>query len=371
MIKRFKLIIWSAALAAALAACSEGASSERRVKIGVTLYQSNDVFINELKDELTLAFRAKEAPGCGAPLKLSFVDAGGSQSVQNNQVNTFIAQQYDVICVNMVDRTAASAVIDKAAAAGVAIVFFNREPVRQDLMRSSNLYYVGAAADQAGEIQADIIARAWVAEKAAAFRADFGRRVLGRDWAGEFRPVMDLNGDAVLQYVMLEGEPGHQDALMRTDVAIRELTGAWRVKVERLASDTAMWQRSQAREKMAAWLAADFGAEIECVISNNDSMALGAIDALRENGLNLPGASGGRRLTVVGVDATKRALAAIREGSLWATVMNDSKSQAKAIADIAVSAAGGAASTDAEGFDGKFFYSDYKPVTAMNAEIMD
>ena len=52
----------------------------------------------------------------------------------------------NALCVNIVDRFAASVVIDKAMAADVPVIFFNREPVEEDMNRWEKLYYVGADA---------------------------------------------------------------------------------------------------------------------------------------------------------------------------------------------------------------------------------
>ena len=49
----------------------------------------------------------------------------------------------NALCVNIVDRFAASVVIDKAMAADVPVIFFNREPVEEDMNRWEKLYYVG------------------------------------------------------------------------------------------------------------------------------------------------------------------------------------------------------------------------------------
>jgi hypothetical protein len=69
------------------------------------------------------------------------------------------------------------------------------------------------------------------------------------------------NKDGKLQYVMLEGEPGHQDAILRTEHSIKELEKQG-VKTEKLATDTANWQRAQGQEKMSAWLSA-YGDKVE------------------------------------------------------------------------------------------------------------
>ena len=57
--------------------------------------------------------------------------------------------------------------------------------------------------------------------------------------------TLDRSGDGILQYVMLEGEPGHQDTLLRTEYSVQILTEGG-LTVEKLASNTANWDRSQA-----------------------------------------------------------------------------------------------------------------------------
>lgn len=107
---------------------------------------------------------------------------------------------------------------------------------------------------------------------------------------------------------MLEGEPGHQDSLLRTEYAIKALTDGG-VEVERLARDTANWNRAQAAARMRQWLE-DYGDQIEVILSNNDDMALGAIDALSETDQELEDWP-----LIVGVDATAPALEAVAAGS--------------------------------------------------------
>jgi methyl-galactoside transport system substrate-binding protein len=128
---------------------------------------------------------------------------------------------------------------------------------------------------------------------------------------------------------MLKGEPGHQDAELRTEFSIKAVQAAG-IQVQLLAEDTAMWQRPTAVEKMDAFWAR-FGDQIEVVFCNNDDMALGVIESLRKVGFF----TGGRFLPVLGVDATPPALQALAEGTLLGTVLNDAVNQGKATFDIA------------------------------------
>ncbi|MEX2996853.1 substrate-binding domain-containing protein, partial [[Clostridium] scindens] len=79
----------------------------------------------------------------GKKVVVNIADAKNSQSSQNDQVDDFIRKGYDAICVNMVDRTVAAVIVDKAKEAGIPIIFFNREPVEEDMAIWNQTYYVG------------------------------------------------------------------------------------------------------------------------------------------------------------------------------------------------------------------------------------
>ena len=208
--------------------------------------------------------------------------------------------------------------------------------MEEDLRRWKHAYYVGLPAGDAGVLQGELVLDAWRSHEEA----------------------LDRNGDGVIQYVMLEGEPGHQDALLRTEYCISTLTGAG-IATEKLASDAANWQRGQAAIRMRQWLR-EFGADIEVVFANNDDMALGAIDACTEAGLDkdtMP--------FIVGVDATPPALEALREGTLKGTVRNDATGLAENIMHLAASlSAGGEPSRDVTLTDGSYVWLRYEAVTA-------
>ena len=258
-----KTVLAAAAVVLAVLALLAGCGKERKtptVRIGVALYQQEDTFLATVVQNLEQLARAEEQAR-GIKINLNVTDARGSQSAQNEQVDTFLQQGCDVICVNLVDRTAAAVIVDKAQAAGVPVIFFNREPVEEDLERWEKACYVGTPAEEAGRLQGGIVLDAWKKDPAA----------------------LDKNGDGILQYVMLEGEPGHQDALLRTEYSVKTLMTAG-VTTEKLDNYNADWQRGLATVRMQQWLE-EFGERIELVLANNDDMALGAIDACLEAGM--------------------------------------------------------------------------------------
>ena len=317
-----------------------GGEAKKEIKIGVALYKFDDTFISSVKDAIN-EISDEKSKETGEKITINAVDGQGQQATQNDQVDTFITQGYDVIAVNMVDRTAASVIIQKAQAAGIPVVFFNREPVAEDMAKWDQLYYVGAKAEESGTIQGEVAADY--------FKAN---------------PDADKNKDGKIQYVMLEGEPGHQDALLRTEYSIKALEGAG-FKVDKLASDTALWQRANGQEKMAAWISA-FGDKIELVLANNDDMALGAIEALKAAGY----LSDGKFIPVIGVDATAPAKDSLKAGLLYGTVLNDSKGQGKGIFDIAYALAKKENPAEkVQGItDGKYLWIPYQKVTKENVD---
>lgn len=316
------------------------AKTKKEIKIGVALYKFDDTFISSVKDAIN-EISDEKSKETGEKITINAVDGQGQQATQNDQVDTFITQGYDVIAVNMVDRTAASVIIQKAQAAGIPVVFFNREPVAEDMAKWDQLYYVGAKAEESGTIQGEVAADY--------FKAN---------------PDADKNKDGKIQYVILEGEPGHQDALLRTEYSIKALEAAG-FQVDKLASDTALWQRANGQEKMAAWISA-FGDKIELVLANNDDMALGAIEALKAAGY----LSDGKFIPVIGVDATAPAKDSLKAGLLYGTVLNDARGQGKGIFDIAYALAKKENPAEkVQGItDGKYLWIPYQKVTKENVD---
>lgn len=308
----------------------------QNVKIGIVAYRKDDTFVSSLCNDLENYSKKRETES-GKKISLNIVDSQSSQALQNDQVESFLSKNYKAICVNMVDRTAAAVIVDKVKKAGIPVIFFNREPVEEDLRMWDKAYYVGADAAQSGTIQGQIIDNAY--------------RKNPRS--------IDRNGDGVIQYVMLEGEQGHQDSLLRTEYSIKALVDSG-LKVEKLANDTANWQRAQGTAKMTQFLA-KYGSRIEVVLANNDDMALGAIDAIRESPVK------NHSPVVIGVDGTQPGLEAIRNGSMLGTALNDANLQAQAIFDLAYSyACGNGLPKSVKLQSGHYVYIPYRMITEEN-----
>ena len=177
----------------------------------------------------------------------------GSQPTQDDQVQELINAGCNILCVNLVDRADPSEIINLAKENNVPIIFFNREPVAEDMMRWEMLYYVGADAKQSGIMQGELALSAIQANK-----------------------NIDRNKDGKIQYAVLEGEPGHQDAIIRTENAVDTLKNNG-IELEKLCCGIANWNRAQAQNRMMH-IISQHQNNIELVLANNDDMALGAIE---------------------------------------------------------------------------------------------
>lgn len=332
-------LLLSTVLITALAGCGSNSADtskkDSKPSIGCAIYKFDDTFMTGVRNQIAEA--AKDQAD------VEIVDSENAQSKQNDKIDLFITKKVNALEINPVDRTAAGVLIDKAKAADIPVVFFNREPLAEDMNKWDKVYYVGAKAEQSGTMQGKLIADYWNAH-----------------------PEADKNKDGVLQYVMLKGEPGHQDAELRTKYSIQAVEEAG-IKVEKLAEDTAMWDRVKGQEKMAAFLSAN-GDKIEAVFANNDDMALGAIEALKAAGYF----KDNKYIPVVGVDATAPGLAAIGDGTMLGTVLNDAKNQGLATYKLSyVLAKGETPTKDNTGYDitdGKYVWIDYKPITKDNMD---
>lgn len=305
-----------------------------KVYVGVTYYNQSDTFISELntcfKEQL------KELADERLEITVSTRDALGSQRTQNDQVQELIDMGCNVLCVNLVDRADPSDIIDLAIEYNVPIIFFNREPVAEDLMQWDGLYYVGAEARESGVMQGELAAEAIQADSR-----------------------IDRNKDGKIQYVVLEGEAGHQDAIIRTENAVNTLKDNG-IELEKLSYQIANWNRAQATNRMEQLLG-QYPNEIELVLANNDDMALGAIDAYKKRNVTesaLP--------VFFGIDGTEVGLEAVKNSEISGTVYNDKEGQAAAMAKLAVAVVTGEGMEEIDFEREKYVYLPYSKVTDEN-----
>ena len=320
-----------------LSGCSgKSEQTEKTLRVGVITYSQDDPFINGLTDELKVQLKAMENKQ--RRIIVSTKSGNDDQQEQNEKVEEMIDAGCDVLCINLVDRTAPSRIVRMARNEDIPVIFFNREPVREDLMQWEKLYYVGCDAEQSGIMQGEI--------------------------AAEYinsHPEVDKNEDGKIQYVLLEGEAGHQDAISRTEYSVKTLMKN-DVILEKLSYQLADWNRGQAENRMNR-LISQYGKEIELVISNNDEMALGAVEAYRTVGYareDWP--------VIFGIDGLEDALKAVKAGEMQGSILNDRVDQAKEMAKMAVKLFEGEDFDQENLKEDRYYFSEYQKVDSSNID---
>ena len=320
-----------------MSGCSgKSEQTEKTLRVGVITYSQDDPFITGLTDELKVQLKAMENKQ--RRIIVSTKSGNDDQQEQNEKVEEMIDAGCDVLCINLVDRTAPSRIVRMARNEDIPVIFFNREPVREDLMQWEKLYYVGCDAEQSGIMQGEI--------------------------AAEYinsHPEVDKNEDGKIQYVLLEGEAGHQDAISRTEYSVKTLMKN-DVILEKLSYQLADWNRGQAENRMNR-LISQYGKEIELVISNNDEMALGAVEAYRTVGYareDWP--------VIFGIDGLEDALKAVKAGEMQGSILNDRVDQAKEMAKMAVKLFEGEDFDQENLKEGRYYFSEYQKVDSSNID---
>ncbi|MBQ0036801.1 MAG: galactose ABC transporter substrate-binding protein [Firmicutes bacterium] len=329
--KKLLSILLAVLMVFALVGCSnttepteEGGETADTVKIGVCIYQFDDNFMTLFRNNIQAYFDDLNTKG-GTQYEVTIVDGANDAATQTEQVNTFISQGVDALIVNLV-QTSSDALAKAVEDSGIPCVFINREIA--DYQYSDKTCYVGADAKDSGTYQGQIIFN----------QPDHG----------------DLNGDGKVSYIMIMGDPENSDAKNRTEYSIKYLEDNG-VEVECLYQETGNWDQAKGQELVASALAS-LTDKIEVVFCNNDGMALGAFESIKNAGRTV-----GKDIYLVGVDALSECCEMVIDGTMTGTVLNDAIGQATACCDTVLKLLAG------ETIATKVNYVPYLMVTTENA----
>jgi len=280
-----KKLLLAAAAVMALAAPANAA------KIGVSMANS-DTFLTVLRNGIEAYGKEK-----GATLSIEVADDDVGK--QLSQIQNFIANKVDAIIVNAVDTSATPKMTALAAAAGVPLVYVNRQPTDVDAL-GDKAAFVASNEKDSGTLETKEICK-----------------------------LIGGKGDILV----MEGDLANQAAVQRTKdihevIATPECAG---IKI--LDEQTAGWDVVKAQDLMTNWIAA--GRKPKAVIANNDNMAIGAIQAIKAAGMST------KDIVVGGIDATQEALAVMKAGDLQVTVFQNAAGQGKGALDAALTLASG------------------------------
>lgn len=344
MKKKILAVLLCVAMVAAMAVgCGGGKDSgeskdegkKTDLNIGVFYYTYADTYIASVRTALD-----KKLDDMGVTYQ--DYDANNNQTTQNEQIDTAIQTGANLLIVNIVtsgSNDASTQIIDKAKAADVPVVFFNRavedEKSEEGTILGSyeKCAFVGTDAPEAGHMQGEMIG----------------------DYVVENYDTVDLNGDGKISYAMFMGQLGNAEAIYRTQFAVEDANkkleeagkpaleffdpantdkyqvdqdGAWSATAANNYMTTNLSQYNEGNNNM-----------IELIICNNDGMAEGAIAALNDKGYNTGDPK--KTIPVFGVDATDAAKKLIADGKMVGTIKQDAEGMADCIAQLTQNTADG------------------------------
>ena len=259
------------------------------VKVGVSIANFDDTFLTYMMDGMKAYAKAH-----AADVEITFTDAKEDMAKQLDQIENFIVQKKDAIIIVPVDTSATAPMTKNIVGKGIKAVYVNRNPGNLP----DGAYYVGSEEIVAGRLQMEFL----------------GEKLKGKG-----------------NVAILMGKLDNEGALKRT-AGNEEVQKNKYPDIKILDKQTGLWQRNEGLAKTEDWLNR-FGKDLNAILANNDDMALGAIQALKDKKRT--------DIIVVGVDATPDALTSVSKGELAATVFQDAAGQGGGGVEVAMKAAKG------------------------------
>ena len=275
-----------------------------------SIYSDGDVYMHNYVN--SLMSYAKEN---GDRLVVNYANEDLAQEM--NQLDLAVVRGAEALIVNPITTSSGAYAIELASSNGeLPVIFINRKPSDELLKSYVNAYYVGSDPSESGRYQVDIINQYLQAH-----------------------PEADRNADGEIGYLLLQGEKGVPDTVMRT-LSLESGMEASPITFKQLAKVSADWKFTEASRVTSDFALRNNGLDnLELIVANNDDMALGALEYLQSQGYNTGNPD--KFIPIVGIDGLDRAVKAVEEGTLIGTVKNDFDTQARIAFKIAALAAEG------------------------------
>jgi inositol transport system substrate-binding protein len=209
-------------------------------------------------------------------VELTIVDGSNDSAKQTGQVENFLAQGMNAVVILPVDTAATGPMTKSVVKAGKPLVYVNRKPSNLP----KGVVYCGSNSIEAGIMNMEELGKA-------------------------------MGGKGNLAILM--GELSNEAAIGRTD-GIKKTAKEKFPDIKVVREQTGNWKRELGKTLMENWLAS--GQEINGVASNNDEMALGALQAIKAAGKL-------GKIPVGGTDGSHDALESMGKGELNNTVFQD------------------------------------------------
>ncbi len=230
-------------------------------------------------------------------IELTCVSGEADDNTENGLLENCITKEYDLVIVQSNNNAAQAPYVQKLVDAGIPVITTNPTTHQNDLEGGDDTSVMKGT----GTVDADPIAQAQV---------------------GAQRALEEVPENA--NVVVLRGPSGNYHAEKRRE--------AWdtyffneRKDVNILYEDYANWNSDEALTLMEAWIQS--GTHIDAIISMNDNMAAGAIEAIRNDSNYVK--DGKANFLAYGVDGTAQGCLLIKEGLLTCTALQSASDLAK------------------------------------------
>lgn len=289
------------------------------------------------KDEyLSYLDQATKASADAHDCALTSLDCGGDMDRQIEYVQAAAESDVGAILIVLADDTRADEVVE--AAGDKPVVFVNRIPQDESVLDETHIY-VGSDEDKSGEYQGKALVE-----------------------------YFQEQGKDSVNYLLFKGTEGLIHTTKRSERVIQTLEDAGIALTAAKEPIDCGYDRAKAMEQMTVMLAEGLDiSTIDCIIANNDAMALGVIEAFKQNEVDMS------EIAIVGIDATNAGLAAVSDGQMLATVHQDAVGQASAAVQAAINLA-----SDADLMEGINYEQDednnaviWVPFELVTAENVD
>ena len=279
----------------------------RIAKIAVIFFLAEDPFTMRVIE----SFKEIESEKQNG-VKFTFLNPKNNIAINNELLDDALQSDYDLFILYLPDsaENTVEYVINKVSQKRKPLILMNipTEVVSKVSKIYDKIAFVAPDSKKAGIAQGNIIVNLWNSNK-------------------EF---LDKNGDNILQYVLLKGPTNDPQAVDRSKYAISTINDSG-IKTQGLAIANDNWDKDLAKTSIDN-LFLRYGGSIEAIISNNDAMAIGAIEALQNYGYNKEDRS--KDIVVVGVDGLPEAKDLIDKGIMTGTVIQDPKIQTEVLYTI-------------------------------------
>ena len=271
-------------------------NNRKIVNVAVIIHSLEHPYIIRLKESLENIEKENKNN-----VKFTFFDAKDNIAIQNEILDSILRTNFDLVILNSANKKEnfVEDVINNVKPKDIPLILMYIDP--EIVSNVSKLYnkvaFVAPDSKQAGIAEGTILVDLWNRNKKA----------------------IDKNGDDVLQYVLLQGETDDPQTIDRSKYVVSKINDSG-IKTEQLELIHTNWSKELAKGAIDN-LFLKYNVKIEAIISNNDEMAIGAIEALQKYGYNKGDKS--KNIAVVGIDGLPEAKDLIDKGLMTGTVIQD------------------------------------------------